>query len=98
VAILVVLVVLGLLGAIIIAGFVVLAGMLRALAQGLREARQAHGEDTSAQLGEVGGKLQGMRLDLHAQRLAIEALTLELRGPPSLRQPPIYRTPDRTEG
>lgn len=81
-------VVLGLLGAMMIAGFVVLGGMLRALAQEQREAREADVQQLAVQLLKLATAVQGVRLDLNAQGRSMEQLTFELQGPPSLRRPP----------
>lgn len=81
-------VVLGLLGSLIIGGFVVLLAKLGALADELREARTKDGGVLAAQLEAIADRQQGMRLDLDAHRKSIEGLTHQLEGPPSLRRPP----------
>lgn len=81
-------VVLGLLGAMMIGGFVVLGGMLRALAQEQREAREADLQKLAVHLLKLATAVQGVRLDLNAQGRSVEQLALELQGPPSLRRPP----------
>lgn len=81
-------VVLGLLGLLIVVGFVVLLAKLGALADELREARTKDGGALAAQLDAIADRQQGMRLDLDAHRKSIEGLTHQLEGPPSMRRPP----------
>lgn len=84
-------VVLGLLGLLVIGGFVVLVVKLGALADELRDARKEDGRAVAARLDMLADKQQGMRLDLDAQRKSIDALALHLEGPPSMRRPPVAR-------
>ena len=82
-------VVLGLLGLLGIVAFVVLYAKLGALADEVRDARAEDAHHLGAQLDAVADKLQGMRLDLGAQKRSVETLTTQLEGPPSVRRPPM---------
>jgi len=91
-------IVLGCLGLLMIAGFVVLYVQLAALADELREARTADAQQLATQLDAVADKQQGMRLDLaamtkelQAQRRNVAALALHIEGPPSMRRPVLPR-------
>ncbi len=88
-------VVLGLLGLLVIAGFVVVTVKVGALADELRDARQKDAAQLRAKLSEMDGKLQGVRLDLGAHRKSIDGLAQQIEGPPSMRRPP--RALDPTE-
>jgi hypothetical protein len=81
--------VLGGLGLLMIGGFVVLYAKIGALADELRDARAQDATAAAAQLTDIAGKLQGLRVDLSAQRRSLEELTAEMKGPPSMRRPPI---------
>jgi hypothetical protein len=92
-------VVLACLGALMLAGFVVLYAQIGALADQLRDARAADALKLATQLDGIAGKQQGMRLDLaamtkelEAQRRNVAALALHIEGPPSLRRPVLPRT------
>ena len=89
-------VVLGLLGVLMIGGFVVLHVKLGALADELREARASDAHQLGTQLDAIADKQQGTRLDLDRMTKAITmqgqslaALTRELQGPPSMRRPTL---------
>ncbi len=88
-------VVLGLLGVLVIAGLVVLAVKVGALTDELRNERKNDAAQLRTKLGEVDGKLQGVRLDLGAHRKSIDGLAQQIEGPPSMRRPP--RALDPTE-
>ena len=88
--------VLGLLGVLMIAGFVVLLVKLGALADELRDARANDAHDLARQLDAIADKQQGTRLDLDRMTTAITtqgrslaALTFQLEGPPSMRRPTL---------
>lgn len=88
--------VLGLLGVLMIVGFVVLLVKLGALADELREARASDAHQLATQLDAIADKQQGTRLDLDrmtkviaTQGESLAALALEFRGPPSLRRPTL---------
>ncbi len=89
-------VVLGCLGALMLAGFVVVYVQLGALADELRAARADDAHQLATQLDAIADKQQGMRLDVDAmtkelkgQRQNMAALTLQLEGPPSMRRPKL---------
>lgn len=82
-------IVLGLLGGLMVVGFIVLAAKLGALADELREARKNDAHQLGTQLDAIADKLQGQRLDLSAQRQSLEGLAAQLDGPPSMRRPPL---------
>lgn len=82
-------VVLGLLGLLGIVAFMVLYAKLGALGDELRDARAEDTHHLGAQLDAIADKLQGMRLDLGAQKRSVETLTTQLVGPPSVRRPPV---------
>jgi hypothetical protein len=81
-------IVLGLLGALMIGGFVMLHAKIGALADELRDARGHDAAQLGAQLTEVASKLQGVRLDLEAHRQSIDGLAQQIEGPLSMRHPP----------
>ena len=78
-------VVLACLGALMIAGFVVMYAQIGALADELREARTADAHQLATQLDAIADKQQGMRLDLEAMKKNVAALALCIEGPPSVR-------------
>jgi len=85
-------VVLACLGALMIAGFVVLYVQLAAIADELRAAREEDAQKLATQLDAIADKQQGTRLDLGAmtkelqgQRRNVAALALHIEGPPSMR-------------
>ena len=87
-------VVLALLGALMVAGFVVLSLKLGALAEELRDARASDAHHLQVQLDAIADKQQGTRLDLdrmttelQAQSQGLAGLTFQLEGPPSMRRP-----------
>lgn len=89
-------VVLGLLGVLMIAGFVVLHVKLGALADELRDARANDALQLATQLDAIADKQQGTRLDLDrmtkavtVQSQSLVGLTRELQGPPSMRRPTL---------
>lgn len=81
--------VLGLLGLLGIVACVVLYAKIGALADELRDARAEDAHRLGTQLDAIADKLQGMRLDLGAQKRSVETLTTQLEGPPSMRRPPV---------
>lgn len=82
--------VLGCLGVLIIAGFVVMAAKIGALGDELRDVRKQDVVQLGGQLAEVSAKLHGLRLDVDAQRQSTAELASEMRGPPSLRRPRLH--------
>ena len=89
-------VVLGFLGALMIAGFVLLYVKLGALADELRDARASDAHRLATQLDAIADKQQGTRLDLDrmtkavtAQGQSLTTLARELQGPPSMRRPTL---------
>ncbi len=91
-------IVLGCLGLLMIAGFVVVHVQLAALADELREAFTTDALKLATQLDAMADKQQGMRLDLaamtkelRAQRQNVAALALCIEGPPSMRRPVLPR-------
>lgn len=87
---------LGALGGLILAGFIVLQRQIGALTDELRDARKRDGHSLAVQLDSIADKQQGTRFDLSRmereltkQEEAIRALSLHIEGPPSLRHPPL---------
>lgn len=92
-------VVLALLGALMIVGFVVLLLKLGALADELRDARTRDTHDLKVQLDAIADKQQGTRLDLDRMTSALQtqgqslaSLAFQLEGPPSMRRPILPRS------
>ena len=71
-------VVLGLLGLLVIAGFVVVTVKVGALADELRDARRKDAAQLRVKQSEMDGKLQGVHLDLGAHRKSIDGLAQQL--------------------
>lgn len=82
-------VVLASLGILVVAGFVGLHMKMGSLADEMRDARSQDAHALATQLDGMTDKLHGLRFDVTAQRRALEQLTLEVQGPPSLRRPTL---------
>ena len=89
-------VVLGAFGLMMVTGLVLLYLKIAALADELRDAREADALNLSIQLDAIADKQQGTRLDLTAIKgelstgnERIGALALHIEGPPSMRHPTL---------
>lgn len=98
-------VLLALLGALMIVGFLALYLKLGALADEIRDVRERDALQLATQLDAIADKQQGTRLDLdrmtsaiQTQGRALAALTFQLEGPPSMRRPALTSSETQDAG